>query len=140
MSKFTDCKGQFLAVKFRSDKKPAARFKGHRLAKVVSGVFRAGIHFANLGSVIDGIENGERGEVQGLAWGEWIDYPYVIAHKGAEYYRLYPVPGGRITVEYSVDEKIVSREVFAGYLTPSDAAERDIPPCITVKAENCVFP
>ena len=142
--RFMECKGQFLTVEYTSTStRPRAEFKGVALAKRVRMVVRAGIDFANLKSVKDGIESGERGEVQPLAWGEWFLFPYVITHKGGYYFRLYPVAGSKPTVIYTVDGEEVSREAWMGYLTPSERAKMesgDRPECITVKAENCEFP
>ena len=90
IEKFMSCKGQFIAASWLSPKTPAAAFKGHRLEKRSSGLFRAGISFSNLGSVKDAIEAGEREEVGPLPWGEWMVYPYTIGHKGATYFRLTP--------------------------------------------------
>ena len=141
--KFFDCKGQFIAVEFTTVKSPRAEFKGTILAKSVRMVARAGIDYARLAAVKAGIESGERGEVQPLAWGEWDRFPYTITHKGGMYYRLYPVAGSVPTVTYTVDGIEVSKESWMGYLTPSERAKMesgDRPECITVKAENCQFP
>jgi len=141
VERFMCCAGQFLSVVFTSEKKPASAHKGISLTKKVRGVFRAGINFANLASVREGIASGERGEVQPLAWGEWVAFPYVIAHKGQTYFRLYPVAGSVPIVTYMVNGEEVSREVWAGFLTPNERARMsgDRPDCITVKAGNCEF-
>lgn len=154
MEKFFSTRGQFVSAEWVSEKKPAAKHKGVKLEKHCSGVFRAGINFSNLGYVIDGIRDGERGEVQPLPWGQWKQFPYVIEHKGSDYIRLYPPAktltqedgttkrvsdwsAARMTVEYKVDGKTVDKATFLSYLTPSDAKSDDNPPeCITVKAEN----
>lgn len=143
VEKFMECKGAFLAVEFTTDKAPRAEFKGTRLTKRVRMVARAGIDYANLSTVREGIASGERGEVQPLPWGEWFAFPYVIAHKGGYYFRLYPVAGSVPTVTYTVNGETVDRDTFAGYLTPSERAKMesgDRPDCFTVKAENCEFP
>jgi len=144
ISRFMQATGQFLTVEYTSTStRPRAEFKGTVLAKRVRMVARAGVDFANLSAVKEGIESGERGEVQPLAWGDWFAFPYVISHKGGYYFRLYPVAGSKPTVIYSVDGEEVSREAWMGYLTPSDRAKMesgDRPDCITVKAENCEFP
>lgn len=143
ISRFMQATGQFLSVVFTTEKSPRAEFKGTVLVKRVRMVARAGVQFANLATVREGIESGDRGEVQPLSWGEWFAYPYVIRHKGGYYFRLYPVAGSVPTVIYTVDGVEVSREVWAGYLTPSERAKMesgDRPDCITVKAENCEFP
>jgi hypothetical protein len=50
----------------------------------------AGTEFANRKDVREAIEAGERGTVGPLPWGVWAQYPFIIAHKGNEYIRLYP--------------------------------------------------
>jgi len=132
-------KGQFISATFKSEKKPSASFKGTRLEKIVEGTFRAGINFANLGSVKEGIESGERGEVQPLPWGEWLQFPYTISHKEEIYVRLYPTENCKLKVTYLVDSVEVDREKFLSFLTPSDkarATEGERPECITIKKSN----
>lgn len=82
--------GQFRKVRFTTEKKPSAKFKGKHLSKITEGVFRTGIKYENLGAVKEAIESGERGEVQPLPWGKWVEYPNKIEHKGVTYVRLYP--------------------------------------------------
>lgn len=133
----TNATGQFVKVSFKTSKKPAAAFKGAVLEKVTEGVFRAGINFANLTSVKDGITNGERGEVQSLPWGEWVSFPYLIAHKGEQYVRLYPTEGCKTETKYLVNGVEVSKDEFNTFLTPSDAKPSDKPlECFTVKVSN----
>lgn len=132
-------KGNFISVTFKSEKKPAAAFKGVKLEKIISGVFRAGIDFANLSSVKEGIASGERGEVQSLTWGEWINFPYLLAYKDERYVRLYPTANCKLTAIYLVDGVEVSNEKFKSYLTPSDKARAESgerPECITIKESN----
>jgi hypothetical protein len=143
VERFMQCAGYCLAVVFTTEKKPASAHKGVRLTKRVSGIFGAGKNYARLPAVRDAIASGERGEVQSLPWGEWESFPYVIRHKGEQYFRLYPVEGAVPTVTYMVDGKEVSKEVWMGFLTPSERAKMEsgvCPDCITVKAGNCEFP
>lgn len=142
--RFFDAKGQFIAVEYVSTStKPASAHKHLTLSKRVRGVFRAGIDYANLSSVREGIEAGERGEVESLPWGVWDRFPYTITHRGATYFRLYPVEGSRPTVTYMIDGQPVTREAWMAVLTPSDRAKMeqgDRPACITVRADSCSFP
>lgn len=119
ISAFLSCKGQFASVTFKSNPKPAADFKGVTLEKVTTGVFRSGVNFANLTSVKDGIANGERGEVQPLAWGEWVNFPFVIAHKGERFLRLTTVKGAKSKSTFKVNGVEVSRDEFESFLVPS---------------------
>jgi hypothetical protein len=147
LSKILSSKGQFVKAVWKSNPTPAAAHKkaGIVLEKHTSAVCRAGINFANLSSVQQGIEEGTRGEVQSLPWGEWkIDsegnsmFPYVITHKNADYVRLYPTDSRCETI-YFVNGSTVDKETFASYLTPSKAAKMssdEKPECFTIKREN----
>lgn len=111
--------GQFASVTFKSNPKPAAEFKGVVLEKVTTGVFRSGVNFANLTSVKEGIANNERGEVQPLAWGEWVNFPFVIAHKGERFLRLTTVNGAKSKSVFKVNGVEVNRDEFEKFLVPS---------------------
>ena len=135
-------KGTFQPVTWKSNPRPAAIHKGIVLEKITSTVCKAGIDYANLGSVKAGIASGERGEVEGLPWGEWELFPFTISHKGERYVRLYPAAQSNQSVTlYKVNGKQVGREVFAGYLTPSEAAKMESserPACFTIKESNLI--
>lgn len=146
------CKGQFIRVEYRTSVKLAAKHKGITITKHVSGIFRTGIDYAQKASVKDAIEAGERGEVQPLPWGEWAEFPWIIAHKGAEYIRLYPVASQSTTTRYLIEKDGVPqpavpgttiKEQVATYLTPAEKEallnpdpERKALECITKKLED----
>jgi hypothetical protein len=150
---FRATRGQYISAAWKKIVKPAARFRAVKLEKRTSGIFRAGINFANLGMVVEAIANGERGEVQELPWGEWEKngFPYFITHNGNRYVRLYPPyrrnadgvlepcwANAQLRTQYWVNEKLVDVDTFKSYLTPSDAKSMtdDPPPCITVNIAN----
>jgi hypothetical protein len=139
-------KGQFTKVKFSSAPKPAAASKGRVLEKITTGTFRLGLNYANLGAVKEGIEAGERGEVQSLPWGQWVEFPILIQHKGKQYARLYPVHARNdegilvpkvdsLQVTYMVDGQQVDRESFLWHLPPSQRQSKSSD-CVTVALEN----
>jgi len=166
LQKFMSCKGQFLSASWVSPKTPAAAHKGHRLEKRSSGLFRAGISFANLRSVKDAIDSGERDEVGPLPWGEWAVFPYTITHKGATYFRLTPpsltiyfvdgiecdksfwtlAPEDARSIKSVPDwSSLVTRYLVDGSEVSREtfngfltpsAAEKKIPACITVRQEH----
>lgn len=98
---------------------------------------RAGIDYANLKSVKEGIENGERGEVQPLPWGEWEEFPFIIRHtpKGAtevkRYVRLYPAVfenlKAKMEVEYTIDGVPATKEQCVPLCLASAFPEREEP-------------
>jgi hypothetical protein len=140
-------KGQFVRVMWKSNPTPAAVHKkaGIVLEKRTSAVCRAGINFANLSSVQQGIAEGTRGEVQELPWGKWkVDsegnslFPYSIEHNNVDYTRLYPtdVP---CEVQYLVQNVQVTKEMYAEYLIPSEKTKLysgEKPECFTIKTAN----
>lgn len=144
------CKGQFIRASYKTTVKTAAKHRDVTIIKTVEGVFKTGIDFSNLAAVKEGIASGERGEVQGLAWGEWLEFPWVIGHKGAEYLRLYPVPSVVPHVEYRIEDgpgpedvwHSTTKEQVAQYLTPADANKllnpdpNDKPQVITKKIDD----
>ena len=141
LDSFFNNKGQFISVMFKSEKKAAAKHKGTLLEKRVEGVFRAGIDFGNLGSVKEGIANGERGEVQSLPFGEWVKFPYLIQYNEVQYVRLYPTKNCVLKVQYLVNGVESTKENFLSFLTPSDKAKAENgekPECITVKVSNLI--
>ena len=98
------------------------------------------MEFQNLSSVKEAIESGERGEVQELPWGEWVYYPYLIKHNESYYLRMYPTDSIPV-VRYFVNDVEVTKDVFATYLTPSEAKkllseDKEKPECFTIKMEN----
>jgi hypothetical protein len=155
LDRILNSKGQFVKAVWKSNPTPAAAHKksGITLEKHTSAVCRAGINFANLSSVQQGIEEGTRGDVQELPWGQWkVDsegnslFPYIIEHTDktgnyCEYVRLYPTDTHCNTIYY-VNGEEVSKEKFAEYLTPSDAkkiiepSDEDRPLCFTIKKDN----
>jgi len=140
--KIVNTKGNYIKIRWKSEPKPSKLFKEFHLEKVTSGVVRAGINYANLSTVKEGIESGAREAVQSLPWGEWLCFPYTIIHKDALYYRLYPSEGNghRCSSLFYVNGENVTKEEFSKYLTPSDAKKLLEPEkevlCFTVKADS----
>jgi hypothetical protein len=146
LNRILNAKGQFVKAVWKSNPSPAAAHKkaGVLLEKHTSAVCRAGINFANLSSVQQGIAEGTRGEVQELPFGTWLHFPYIIKHtpKGSEdeqhYVRLYPTDSRSNTI-YFVNGEQVDKDTFTSYLTPSEAAKLssgEKPECFTIKREN----
>jgi len=92
------------------------------IVKRTAAWVRSGIDYANLKVVKDGIATGERGEVQPLPWGEWIQFPFIIGHKGMEYVRLYPASFENLVpkVEWSINGRPSSYESVEQYLLSSE--------------------
>ena len=121
--------GAFQRFTWTSDVKPAAAHKAHKLTKVTSAKARTGVDYANLGA------NADR-ETGSLPWGEWSEFPYLVAHKGTLYARLYVVSGS-VSSQYYVDDAEVTKAEFDEFLTPgARKAKVNDTGTITVKLAN----
>lgn len=151
-NKILKAKGNFVKASWKSNAKPAAAHKGILLEKHTVAVVQAGVDYANLSAVKQGIEDGTRDEVGELPWGEWyVDpltkkswFPHVITHKDEFYLRLYPSGADNHIPKsvFYVDGKEVTKDEYAKYLTPSEAkkllnpSDDDKPLCFTIKLNN----
>ena len=136
---FLAAAGQFASVTFKSNPTPAAKFKGTVLEKTTTGVFRSGVNFANLSSTKAEFASGERTEVQPLAWGEWVQFPFVIAHKGERFLRLTTVNGVKSKSTFKVNGVEVSRDEFESFLVPSARSSAKTPTEVfNIKEANLV--
>lgn len=112
-----------------------------RVTKKTCAYVRAGIDYANLASVRDGIESGERSEVGALKWGEWTTFPFIISHKGVDYVRLYPSVFANLpmTTEFFIDGVAATPEQVRPMCLASEFRERDEEVlCFTLRAESLV--
>ena len=124
--------------------RPAKTFKGitHSIVKRTSVFVRAGINFSNLKVVKEGIESGERSEVQSLPWGQWREgyFPYIIDYKNTEYIRLYDASFNNLrpSVEWTIDGIPTTFDKVKEFLLASEYPTDERPDCFTIKAENVV--
>jgi hypothetical protein len=137
LEKFLSLKGQYCNLTLKTEVKPAAAHKARKLEKVITGVFRVGINYSNMKAVIE--KRGGSVEPQPLPWGQWVDHPYVIIHKGQYYFRVTP-QWRDISITYFVDGFAVNKEIFVTFLIPSEAKRSgELPLCLTVKAQTIGF-
>lgn len=110
------------------------------IRKAVVMVGRIGIDYDEQVAVQRKRENGELPAVNnGLSWGEWEIFPFLIVHKGENYLRLYK--GTSKTVKPSVqwlrNGEPVSFESVANDLLASEKAEKT-GDCFTVKVADVI--
>jgi len=115
------------------------------ITKRTSAWVRAGIAYANLAVVKEGIASGERGEVEEIKWAEWIQYPFILRHKAThkEYVRLYPAVFDNLktpSVEWAIDGKPAAYEQVEPYLLASEKRKdnEDRPLCFTLCADDVI--
>lgn len=112
------------------------------ITKQVRCVGRVGLSYDNRAAVQDARASGELPTTNaGLPWGEWLMlkgvsfFPYIIAHKGNLYLRIYPVPGRAPKVIYKIDGRIASKSEVRDLCLASEFSEvkEDIG-CMTLNA------
>lgn len=72
---------------------------------------------------------------QGLPWGTWEKFPYIIQHKGQRYFRFYPI-GGKMKVKsmYFLNGERLSDEDVAKYVKSSRSNNSKF--CLTVQENH----
>ena len=108
------------------------------LTKSVRMVGRMGIEYDNVKKVQDKRENGELpSENQGLPWGKWAEYPYLIEHKGTFYVRLYNGTSEKVKpeVHFFQNGVEVEKEAIAAMVLKSEIDSKK-GETFTCKVEN----
>lgn len=116
-------------VEWQTTARPAAAHKARVLRKVTTAMCLTGVEYAKL-TVNNDTETGA------LPWGEWAQYPYLVAHKGTEYARVYTVDG-TVKTTYLIDGDVATRDDFLALLTPSQReTKRPKGGTLTIKLAN----
>ena len=108
------------------------------LTKSVRMVGRMGIDYDNMKAVQEKRASGELpAENGGLPWGEWIEFPYLIGHKGQTYLRLNNGTSDKVhpDVHFFQNGVEVAREEIDHMLLASEKEARR-GECFTCKTEN----
>jgi hypothetical protein len=109
--------------------------------KVTSIVIRGGVEYDNQKVVIEGRDDGTLPEENaGLPWGQWVEYPFHIEHKGSDYARFYAASGLSFEpkVEYYLNGELTTKAVVESICLASEFRKSDdpMPLCMTIKADN----
>lgn len=100
---------------------------------------RLGVNYDNIAAVQEKRENGTLpAENAGLPWGEWIQFPHLIGHKGNHYMRCTTVNSGFIpkVCFYQNGQEITKEQAQADCLA-SEFAEKDNE-VFTIKVESII--
>lgn len=109
--------------------------------KRVEIVVRGGVEYDNLSRVQERRESGELpSENSGLPWGEWVQYPFHIKHKGVDYVRMYPASGLHFIPKttYLLNGVEVTRDTVEPMCLAKEFSRTESPECYTIKADNLV--
>lgn len=144
IAELKDNKGASRNARIVSTVAPLAKFKGMDIQKVTELTVVSGVSFGNRKDIKEAIEAGERGEVQPLPWGEWVQFPFHIAHKGQDYIRLY-LPSQEqqaagfqreTVVKFFASGVEISREQAIAFCGSKAEAKANESGCMTVKADG----
>ena len=118
--------GAFVRVKYRTDVQPSAKFKGHKIEKIVETTVRVGVSYSNLSAVKE--RRATKTKPTGpshVQWWRWSDgYRNIIKEKisdpSQKYVTLATVPkGGNTMVYWYIDGKSASEEEVRTITIPS---------------------
>lgn len=124
LKSFLDKTGQICSVTWRRSCKVRVGCP-FAIEKEVTATVRAGINYDNLATVKEKREIGDLpSHNPGLKWGKWLVFPYVIEHKGNNYFRFYPFTGGKVVTQYFRDGERVEFEQIEQFLLSSEKTEK----------------
>lgn len=118
--------GAFVRVKYRTDVKPAAKFKDYEIHKIVEATVRVGVSYSNL-SAVRARRDSEAYEphLTHVQWWRWCEgYKNIIKEKisdpSQKYVTFATVPGGgNIKTLWYINSKEVSEAEVRPLTTPS---------------------
>ena len=118
--------GAFVRVKYRTDVQPSAKFKSHKIEKIVETTVRVGVSYPNLSAVKERRETETKPTGPShVQWWRWSDgYRNIIKEKisdpSQKYVTLATVPKrGNTMVYWYIDGKPVSEEEVRAITIPS---------------------
>jgi hypothetical protein len=132
-------RGQIVTVKTT---RPVKMKKGQaEVTKTSEFQCRVGVNYENMAAVKEGRANGEMpAENQGLPWGEWIEFPYTIGHKGETYVRCTMLNNAfrRAPVFTLADGTVVDKETVKQGALASEFREGDDNLVFNIKVSSLV--
>ena len=132
-------KGTFTKVCFERPVKTLKKFGELNITKRTQGSVRFGVEYDNMKSVILKRENGILPkENNGLRYGEWLLYPYLIEYNNQIYVRMTLSDGTKLKSEYYLNNIKVDKESITQYLTSSELTPSKKTDIISVKIENII--
>lgn len=132
-------KGTFTAMTWERPVKMKKAYATENVVKRSQGVVRLGIEYDNMQAVQDKRNNGELPtENQGLKWGVWEEYPYIISHKDRKYLRCATSQNNKIKTAYFKDGKEISFDSIADMVLASEKKDTGDNDVFTIDIENIV--
>lgn len=111
------------------------------VTKKSSAIVRLGVSYDNKQAVIDKRENGELpSENQGLPYGKWEIFPYLIAHNGSFQLRVTTAKNTKVETQYFLNGEKVHKSEIAELVLKSEIPQPNSTPIdvFNLKIENIV--
>lgn len=132
-------KGVFTAMVWERPCKTKKAFNNEIIVKRSEGVVRFGIEYDNMKAVQQKRNEGILPEKNaGLQWGEWLEYPYIITHKGNKYLRCATSQNNKIKTTYYKNGVKVPFEDVENMLLASEKKKTDELDVFTVNTDNII--
>ena len=132
-------KGSFTAMVWERPVKTKKAYSNEVITKRSEGVIRLGINYDNIKHVKEKRANGELPkENQGLQWGQWELYPYIITNKGKKYLRVTTSKNNKIKTKYFVNGRETSYDEIENMLLASEKRSTDELDVFTIDIDNII--
>jgi len=132
-------KGQIVTIKTT---RPVKMKKGQVAVNKTSELqCRVGVNYDNITAVKEGRADGTLPkENAGLPWGEWLEFPYTIGHKGETYVRCTMLNNGyrRAPVFTLADGTVVDRATVQAGALASEFKEGDDSTVFNIKLSSLI--
>ena len=132
-------KGQIVTVKTT---RPVKMKKGQvAVNKTSEFQCRVGVNYNNIAAVKEGRADGTLPkENAGLPWGEWLEFPYTIGHKGETYVRCTLLSNGfrRAPVFTLADGTVVDKATVQAGALASEFKEGDDSAVFNIKLSSLI--
>lgn len=132
-------RGTFKSAVWERPCKTKKAFNNMVIMKRTEAVVRLGIEYDNIQAVKDKKASGELPEQnQGLPWGEWALFPYLISHKGNTYLRMTPSKTHKTHVTYFVNGVVTPYENIENMLLASEKQKKDDIDVFSININNII--
>lgn len=134
-------KGTFITASWKHDCKLKKAYKNdNNVSKISVATVRLGVTYDNINNVKEKRENGTLPEEnQGLPWGTWVMFPYIIEHKGNYYLRLSLANNNPIKTRYWNNGNETTYNNIENMLLASEKPKNKEIDVITVQIENLLY-
>ena len=114
-------------------------FSDNIITKQSEGLVRFGVEYDNIKNVKEKRINGELPSTNnGLLWGTWKKYPYIIKHKNNIYLRCTVIPNQHFKTAYKLNGVTIEKEVLEPMLLKSELNSTENLDVFTVDIKNII--